>query len=129
MTTSAASAPLGQLARYVTVGAANTAISFAAYALLIAAAVPSEAAAALAFAAGAVNGYVLNRRWTFAAADSARARTAYVCVQGAGALASGALVWVLVHEAGAGGLGAYVVAVPPITLATFLANRFWTFRR
>jgi putative flippase GtrA len=129
MTASAAAAPLGQLARYVTVGAANTAISFAAYALLIAVAVPSGAAAALAFAAGAVNGYVLNRRWTFAAADSTRARTAYVCVQAAGALASGALVWALVHEAGAGRVGAYLAAVPPVTLATFLANRFWTFRR
>jgi putative flippase GtrA len=129
MTTSAATAPLGQLARYVTVGAANTAISFAAYALLIGVAVPSDAAAALAFAAGAVNGYVLNRRWTFAVPDSARARTAYVCVQAAGALASGVLVWALVHEAGAGRVGAYVAAVPPVTLATFLANRRWTFRR
>ena len=96
---------------------------------LIALAVLSEAAAALAFAAGAVNGYVLNHRWTFAAADSARARTAYVRVQATGALASGVLVWVSVHEVDAGHVGAYVAAVPPITLATFLAHRFWTFRR
>ena len=129
MTTSAEAAPLGQLARYVTVGAANTAISFAAYALLITASAPSGVAAALAFAAGAVNGYVLNRRWTFAAADSRRARVAYVCVQAVGAMASGALVWVLVHEAGADGISAYVAAVPPVTLVTFLANRLWTFGR
>ncbi len=127
MTMSAAAAPLGQLARYVTVGAANTAISFACFALLIAVAVPSEVAAALAFAAGAVNGYMLNRRWTFAARDSTRARVAYVCVQAAGALASGALLWALVHEAGTGGIAAYVAAVPPVTLATFVANRLWTF--
>jgi putative flippase GtrA len=129
MTTATVAAPLGQLARYLAVGAANTAISFATYALLIAVAVPSEAAAALAFAAGAVNGYVLNRRWTFAARDSTRARVAYVCVQAGGAFASGALVWMLVHEAGAGRIAAYVAAVPPVTLATFLANRCWTFRR
>jgi putative flippase GtrA len=129
MTASVATAPLGQLARYVTVGAANTAISFAAYALLIAVAVPSEIAAVLAFAVGAVNGYVLNRRWTFSAPDSARARLVYTCVQAAGALAAGALVWVLVHEMGADRIGAYVAAVPPVTLATFAANRCWTFRR
>jgi putative flippase GtrA len=129
MTTATVPAPLGQLARYLAVGATNTAISFAVYALLIAVAVPAEVAAILAFTVGAVNGYVLNRRWTFSAADSTSARVAYVCVQAAGALASGGLVWLLVHEAGAGRVAAYVAAVPPVTLATFLANRRWTFSR
>ncbi len=129
MTTATTSAPLGQLARYLAVGATNTAVSFAAYALLVAVGIPAGAAAILAFALGAVNGYVLNRRWTFAAPDSARARVAYVCVQAVGALASGALVWTLVHGAGAGRIDAYVAAVPPVTVATFLANRRWTFRR
>jgi putative flippase GtrA len=129
MTTATVAAPLGQLARYLAVGATNTAISFAAYAVMIAATVPSAAAATLAFAVGAVNGYVLNRRWTFAASDSTRARVAYVCVQAAGALASGALVWVLVHGAGAGRIGAYIAAVPPVTVATFIANRHWAFSR
>jgi putative flippase GtrA len=108
MTTAAAAEPFGRLARYTAVGAANTAVSFAAYALLIALAIPAEAAAVLAFASGASNGYVLNRRWTFSAPDSSRARAVYVCVQAAGALAS---------------------AGPPVTLATFVANRRWTFRR
>ena len=37
------------------------------------------------------------------------------------------LVWLAVHEAAAGRLAAYLVAVPPVTAATFLANRTWTF--
>lgn len=110
--TTAVAAPGGQLARYLVVGVTNTAISFAVYALLAAAGLPYVPAAAVAFAAGAVNGYVLNRRWTFSAPDSARARIAYVCVQAAGALATGALVWLLAHETAAGRIGAYVVAVP-----------------
>ena len=129
MTTATVPTPLGRLARYLAVGATNTAISFAVYALLVAGAVPAGAAAVLAFAVGAANGYVLNRRWTFAAPDSRRARVAYVCVQAAGALVSGALVWALVHGTGAARIDAYVAAVPPVTVATFLANRRWTFRR
>jgi putative flippase GtrA len=47
--------------------------------------------------------------------------------QPAGALASAALVWLLVHEAAAGRLPAYAAAIPPVTVGTFLANRLWTF--
>jgi len=118
---------LGQFGRFVCVGASNTLISFVVYALLLAASTPSPLAAAVAFAAGAVNGYVLNRRWTFAARDSCRARVAYVCVQAAGALAAGGLVWLLVHEAGADWIAAYAAAIPPVTVSTYLANRRWTF--
>ena len=70
--------------------------------MLTAAAVPSPAAAATAFAVGAVNGYVLYRRWTFAARGSRRSRAAYVCVQAAGGLTTALLAWVAVHEATAG---------------------------
>lgn len=119
--------PLGEFVRYVLVGVVNTAVSFAAYVVLVGLSTPYVGAAALAFAVGAANGYVLNRRWTFAARDSRRARTAYVCVQAVGALATSGAVWLLVHAASAGKLGAYAVAIPPVTFSTFLANRVWTF--
>jgi putative flippase GtrA len=32
-----------------------------------------------------------------------------------------------VHAAGAGKIVAYLVAIPPVTLGMFLANRVWTF--
>jgi putative flippase GtrA len=116
-----------QLARFLAVGVSNTLLSLAVYGALLAAGAPTAAAAGLAFAAGAVNGYVLNRAWTFGARDSLAARVRYVAVQAAGTAANGALVW-LVVAAGAGRLAAYVVAVPPVTLGTFLANRGWTYR-
>jgi putative flippase GtrA len=116
-----------QLARYALVGATNTLLSLVAYTLLTAAAVPSPAAATAAFALGAANGYALNRRWTFAAGDTRRSRAVYVWIQAAGALATALLVWLAVHESDAGRVAAYLVAVPPVTAATFLANRTWTF--
>src|SRR3954453_16195810 len=60
---------MGQFRRFLLVGVGNTVISFVVYRLLLAAETPYVLAAALGFSAGAVNGYILNRRWTFAARD------------------------------------------------------------
>jgi putative flippase GtrA len=105
----------------------NTLLSFLAYRLLLVAHVAYVAAAPLAFGVGALNGYVFNRRWTFAARDSRRARTLYVIVQLLGALATSLIVLLCVRGAGTGRVLAYLLAVPPVTLGTFLANRAWTF--
>ena len=67
--------PARQLARFLLVGVGNTALSFVVYRLLLALETPYLLAAPLAFAAGAANGYVFNRRWTFGARDSTRARS------------------------------------------------------
>jgi putative flippase GtrA len=117
----------GQFARFVVVGLANTALSFVAYRGLLAVGTPYLIAAPLAFAAGAVNGYVFNRRWTFAAADSARARVLYAAVQGVGAGLTSVLVLLLVRAAETGKAEAYLAAIPPVTVAMFAANRLWTF--
>jgi putative flippase GtrA len=117
-----------QFARFLIVGVSNTVLSFIAFRLLLSAGTPYAAAAPLAFAVGAVNGYVLNRRWTFAARDTSRARVLYVGVQMAGAGATTLLVALFV-AAGAGHAAAYLASVPPVTIGMFLANRAWTFRR
>jgi putative flippase GtrA len=114
------------LARFLVVGVGNTVVSFVAYRLLLVISTPYVIAAALGFGAGAVNGYVFNRRWTFAADDSTRARVLYVAVQVAGAASTSLLVF-LFHAVGLGKVAAYLVAIPPVTLAMFLANRLWTF--
>ena len=116
-----------QLARFLAVGVANTAISFVVYRVLLALGVWYVVAAPLAFAAGALNGYVFNRRWTFAARDTTRARILYVAVQAAGALSTSLLVLAFVRGAGIDRAWAYLLAIPPVTLATFGANRLWTF--
>jgi len=116
-----------QFARFLVVGLGNTVLSFAVYRLLLALGTPYVSAAALGFSAGAVNGYVVNRRWTFVARDSARARVLYIAVQAAGAASTSLLVLLFVRAAGAGRVGAYLAAIPPVTVCMFAANRLWTF--
>jgi putative flippase GtrA len=77
--------------------------------------------------AGAVTGYALNRRWTFAARHSATAGAVYVGVTLCGLGLDTALVHVI-HGAGASALAAFVLALPIVTLLTFAANRRLTFR-
>lgn len=116
-----------QFARFLLVGVANTVLSFLAYRLLLALGTQYAIAAALGFSVGAVNGYVLNRRWTFAARDTARARGIYVAVQATGAASTSLLVLLLVDGVGVGKIAAYLAAIPPVTVSTFIANRLWTF--
>jgi putative flippase GtrA len=116
-----------QLGRFLVVGLWNTVLSFIVYRLLLAIGAWYVLAAPLAFAAGALNGYVFNRRWTFAAPDTTRARALYVVVQAAGALSTSLLVIFFVRALGSGRVWAYLAAVPPVTLCMFAANRLWTF--
>ena len=115
-----------QFVRFLTVGVANTLISFVVYRLLLAVDVPYVVAAPVAWAVGAVNGYVFNSRWTFAARDSSRARILYVLVTAGGAASSSLLVF-LFAAAGLGKVEAFLAALPLVTVATFAANRIWTF--
>ena len=86
-----------QFGRFLAVGLSNTALSFVVYGALVEI-VPYWIAGALAFAAGAVNGYVLNRRWTFGGApDSGGARARYLAVQLGGLVAVTVLLRLLVR--------------------------------
>jgi putative flippase GtrA len=125
----AAAALLEELARFACVGLGNTVLSYVVYATLVAAGAPYLAAGALAFTVGATNGYRLNRRWTFRASDSLGPRVRYVTVQAGGLAATTGLLWLTVSAGGMHRLAAYLVTIPLVTLATFAANRSWTFRR
>jgi putative flippase GtrA len=118
---------VSQFARFALVGVGNTALSWIAYAALSPVGAEAEPAAAAAFALGALNGYVWNSRWTFAATGRRFALARYAAVQLAGMAATTALVWAL--EGSAGRYPAYAVATVLVTLATFAANRRWTFGR
>jgi putative flippase GtrA len=115
-----------QFVRFLVVGIANTLIAFVVYRLLLAVGTWYVAAAAIAWGVGAVNGYVLNSRWTFAARDSMRARIRYVVVAAGGAGSSSLLV-VLFAAAGLGKVEAFLATLPIVTVSTFAANRTWTF--
>ena len=117
-----------QFVRYLVVGVGNTLLSFIAYRLLLAIDTPYAVAALLAFAVGALNGYIFNRRWTFAARDTTRARVLYVGLQVFGAVTTSLLVVVFVRWLSVPHGIAYLAAVPPVTVTLFVANRLWTFR-
>jgi putative flippase GtrA len=116
-----------QLVRFLVVGVGNSVLSFLVYRLLLAVGTPYVVAAPLGFAAGAVNGYVFNRRWTFVARDSTRARVLYIGVQTVGAVSTSLLVLLFVRAAEMGHVSAYLAAIPPVTIGMFAANRVWTF--
>jgi putative flippase GtrA len=117
-----------QFSKFVAVGASNTLISFVVYVGLLRIGVPYLGAGALAFMIGAINGYVLNSRWTFGAPDAWQPRVRYVFVQGCGLVLTSVLLWNLVSGAALGRVAAYALVIPIVTVATFAANRGWTFR-
>jgi putative flippase GtrA len=120
--------PIGQFARFGAVGVSNTAISFVAYAIALRVGVRYLPAGAGAFALGAVNGFVLNRAWTFHHRGPALAAGwRYVVVQLVGLVADVALLRVGVHGLGLGRLEAQVAAAVPVTLLCFALSRLWVF--
>jgi len=51
----------------------------------------------------------------------------YLGMQAIGAVSTSLLVLLFVRAAGTGRVGAYLAAIPPVTLCMFAANRLWTF--
>jgi putative flippase GtrA len=107
----------------------NTLITLGSYTVAIGAGVRYLPAGAGAFSLGALNGYVLNRAWTFhhggRRLDSG---WRYAVVQLLGLGADVALLWAAVHLAQLGRLPAEVAAAVPVTLMTFSLSRAWVFR-
>ena len=117
-----------QLAKFGLVGVANTGVTFASYALAIRAGVRYVPAGAGAFMLGALNGFVLNRAWTFQHRGRRLvAGRRYAVVQLAGLGANVAMLWAAVHLAELGHLAAEAAATAPVTLLTFTLSRLWVF--
>lgn len=110
---------IAQLARFGTVGVANTMLTAATYAALRAAGAPALVAAPIGFAVGGANGYVCNGRWTFGARSRAVFRR-YVAVQLGALVATDAIL--------AAGVP-YVLVLGTVTVAAFVACRWWAFAR
>jgi putative flippase GtrA len=120
-------AELVRLVRFGIVGVSNTLLTIALYAVLTGDGVPVAAASALAFGAGAVNGYHLNRRWTFHAAGGRPTLLArYVAVQALGAALSAGGV-ALVTDLSLARLAAEAVVLPAVTVITYTLSRLLVF--
>jgi putative flippase GtrA len=123
------SLPTRQFARFAIVGATNTAITLVSYGLLVSAGIPPVGASAVAFALGAVNGYRLNRGWTFHSSRRGAAPGArYVAVQLAGLGVNAAGVAVAVGWVAVPRLAGEIAILPLVTTMTFLLSRNWVFQ-
>jgi putative flippase GtrA len=116
-----------QLVRFGLVGFTNTALTLATYAVLSGHA-PVALAGAAGWAVGAVNGFILNRAWTFrGAARGALPAARYAVVALAGSGLNAALVSIAVSEQHLPRFAGELAVLPPVTLLSFLLCRGWVF--
>lgn len=118
-----------QFVKFGIVGVSNTLLFFAVYTLLLKLGVWYLAASGIGFIVGAVNGFLLNRRWTFAGhVGDALTPVRWTVVQGFGLLLNLALVATCVEVLGLDKLVGQAIAIMVVVVVTFVANRAWTFR-
>jgi putative flippase GtrA len=119
-----------QFVKFGIVGVSNTLLTFAVYTLLLKGfGVWYLAASAIGFIVGAVNGFLLNRRWTFREhVGDALTPVRWGIVQGCGLGLNLGLLYLFVHHAHLDELLGQAFATVIVTVLTFLANRAWTFR-
>jgi putative flippase GtrA len=121
---------LVQFVKFGIVGVSNTVLTFVVYTLLLKVfGVWYLLASAIGFAVGATNGFLLNRRWTFAEhVGDSRTPLRWATVQGGGLAINEVLLYALVHGASLDKLIAQALATVVVTVTTFFVNRAWTFR-
>lgn len=123
-------ASFAQLIRYGVVGVTNTLVFLAAYTLCVKAlGVPYVLASAIGYTLGSINGYVLNRRWTFRAGQMSHATSAsrYALVQTVAGLGNVGLLYAFVHWLGTERILAQVIVIVIVQLLSFLVHRAWSF--
>jgi putative flippase GtrA len=119
-----------QFVKFGIVGVSNTLLTFAVYTVLLKVfGVWYLLASAIGFAAGATNGFLLNRRWTFAGhVGDALTPVRWATVQGCGLGLNEALLYLFVDGLHVEKLLAQACSIAVVTVTTFFANRAWTFR-
>lgn len=119
-----------QFVKFGIVGVSNTLLFLAVYTLLVEAlGVWYLAASAIGFVVGAVNGFLLNRRWTFRGhVGDALTPVRWGVVQSGGLLLNLGLVALCVSGLGMDELVGQAIAIAVVVVVTFVANRAWTFR-
>lgn len=125
------STPLvAQFVKFGIVGVSNTLLFFATYTLLLKVfGVWYLAASGIGFAVGAVNGFLLNRAWTFKGHEGdALTPLRWCVVQGFGLALNEGLLYLCVDGIGLDKLIGQAIAIAVVVVITFFANRAWTFK-
>jgi putative flippase GtrA len=119
-----------QFVKFGIVGVSNTLLFLAVYTVLLKGfGVWYLTASAIGFIVGAINGFLLNRSWTFRGhVGDALTPVRWGIVQGGGLLLNLGLVALCVSGLGMDELVGQAVAIAIVVVVTFLANRAWTFR-
>lgn len=114
-----------RLVRFAVVGVSNTLVTLVVDVLLTRAGVPAPLAAAAGFAAGAANGYRLNRAWTFhgTGAHGTSVVARYVAIQALGAAISAGGTAALGDLLTLARLAAEASALPVATAMTYMLTR------
>src|SRR6202020_3263479 len=107
-----------QFVKFGLVGVSNTVIAFAIYTVLLKVfGVWYLAASAIGFAVGAINGFLLNRRWTFAGhVGDSLTPVRWGVVQSFGLGLNEALLYLFVHDAGMDKLVGQIPATAIVTV-------------
>jgi len=122
------SAP-GELARFGAVGLLTNAALYLLYLALTWSGVGHKLAMSVAYCAGVVQGFILNRAWTFRARGAERTASArYSAAYLAGYLLNLGLLYLLVDRAGLPHQAVQAALVLLIAPLLFLAQKFWVFR-
>ena len=122
-------AELGRMVRFGLVGVTNSLLTLATFSMLIHVRVPAPPASTAGFAVGAVNGYLLNGRWTFPGARRGAGPLArYLAVQALGAGLSGAGVALVRADLSIARLAAELLVLPAVSLVTYLLASRLVFR-
>src|SRR5580658_3862192 len=121
---------LVQFIKFGIVGVSNTLLTLVVYTVLLKVfGVWYLAASGIGFVVGAVNGFLLNRRWTFREhVGDALTPVRWGVVQTCGLALDEGLLYLLVHDAHLDKLVAQVCATAVVTVSTFFVNRAWMFR-
>jgi putative flippase GtrA len=119
-----------QFVKFGIVGVSNTLLTLVVYTVLLKVfGVWYLAASGIGFVMGAINGFLLNRRWTFREhVGDALTPVRWGVVQTCGLGVDEGLLYLLVHDAQLDKLLAQVCATAVVTVSTFFVNRAWTFR-
>lgn len=118
-----------QLARYLLCGLCGVALDLTVYFALLAIGVGYQVSNLYGYAAGTAASFFLNRHFTFRVHDNTVRRFGtFFAVAMVGYLASAAVLWILVEQAGQSEGISKILTLGAVLAIQFTANRYITFR-